>query len=100
MRYESNPKHKDPWQCGRRGSLCPTLDKELVQNLLEQSEEDGGKRFACHEGQAYCAQQHAPGRWHGYPVGFKEVSDGLWREWVREGVIQRSDVRKYWEGHQ
>jgi hypothetical protein len=24
-RYEPNPKHKDPWQRGARGSLCPKM---------------------------------------------------------------------------
>lgn len=100
MRYESNPKHKEPWQRGRRGSPCPKLAPGTVQGLLEKSELHGNKRLACHEGWAYCAQEHEPGRWHGYPVGWKEVPAQLRNKWRREGLVKRSDIQKHWEGHQ
>ena len=39
MRYESNPKHKEPWQRGRRGTLCPSdIDQAIARQLLEGSE--------------------------------------------------------------
>ena len=42
MRYESNPKHKQPWQSGRRGSLCPeSMDMGTVRELLSGSEAVG-----------------------------------------------------------
>lgn len=100
MRYEPNPKHKEPWQRGRRGSLCPRFGPETAQSLLEESEPVGKKRFVCHEGRAYCAQEHASGRWHGYPVGWMEVPPRLRMKWRRNGTVQRRDIRKHWEGHQ
>ena len=100
MRYEPNPKHKEPWQRGRRGSPCPAFEREMVVKLLRGSVVEGGKRYACHEGRAYCAREHAEGRWHGYPVGWKEVPTSLSRKWREEGLVRRSDIRKHWEGHQ
>ena len=100
MEYEASPKHKEPWQRGRRGSLCPPFEPKAVQELLDRSEQEGDKRFVCHEGLAYCAQEHALGRWHGYPVGWKEVPTSLTRKWCEEGLVRRSDIRKHWEGHQ
>ena len=38
MEYESNPKHSDPWQRGRRGSLCPKEVRPIAEKLLEGSE--------------------------------------------------------------
>ena len=99
MRYEPNPKHREPWQRGRRGSPCPRLEPETVRSLLEESEPEGKKRFACHEGRPYCAQEHVPGCWHGYPVGWKEVPTSLTRKWCKEGLVRRSDIKKHWEGH-
>ena len=74
MEYEGNPKHKEPWQRGRRGSLCPKdVDLTLAQKLLDASIVAGEKRFAAHEGKAYCAMEHGAGLWHGFPVGWGEV---------------------------
>lgn len=98
MRYEGNPKHKEPWQRGRRGSLCPRLEPETVRGLLENAESEGDKRFAYHEGRAYCAQEHAPGAWHGYPVGWKEVPPTLRRKWQEEGLVRRRDIKTHWGG--
>ena len=99
MRYESNPKHKQPWQRGRRGSLCPeTVDLETARRLLSDSELVGNKRYAVHEGRAYCAQKHGADAWHGYPVGWVEVPGILRRKWREDGRLQRGDMRKHWDG--
>ena len=38
VRYEPNPKHREPWQRGRRGALCqPDTDPALAQQLLANS---------------------------------------------------------------
>lgn len=71
--YESNPKHSEPWQSGKKGSLCEPGIRELADQLLLQSVLHNEKRFAVHDGRAYCAQQHSPNHWHGYPVGWVEV---------------------------
>jgi hypothetical protein len=97
--YEPNPKHKEPWQRGRRGSLCPPMEDGAAQELLGGSDLEGGKRFACREGKAYCAQEHLPGRWHGYPVGWREVPPKLRGKWLEKGIVSRADMRRHWEGH-
>ena len=99
MRYESNPKHKQPWQRGRSGSLCPeTVDLETARRLLSDSEPVGDKRYAVHEGKAYCAQEHRADAWHGYPVGWREVPESLRRTWRRQGRVRRRDIEKHWDG--
>lgn len=60
MRYEGSPKHREPWQPGRRGSLCPNdLNQSIAKQLLADSVLMGNKRYAVYQGRAYCAQQHA-----------------------------------------
>ena len=99
MRYEGNPKHKQPWQRGRRGSLCPRdMSQTTAQALLLASEPAGDRRYAVHEGRAYCAHNHDRGNdsWHGYPVGWKEVPESLRRAWLAQGRLRKQDVRKHW----
>ena len=99
MRYESNPKHKDPWQSGRQGTLCPgNVDQAIAERLLEDSETSGNVRYAVHEGRAYCARKHGDDVWHGYPLGWEEVPESLRRRWVREGRVRRRDINRYWQG--
>ena len=98
MRYEGNPKHKQPWQRGRSGSPCPeTVGLETARRLLSDSEESDGKRYAVHEGRAYCAQEHGADAWHGYPVGWREVPESLRRMWLAQGRLRKQDVRKHWD---
>ena len=85
--YESNPKHKEPWQPGARGSFCPVALHPLAQKLLDESELMNNKRYAVHEGKAYCAQEHAEDRWHGYPVLWREVPEVTKRKWLNEEKI-------------
>jgi hypothetical protein len=98
MVYEGNPKHKHPWQRGRKGTLCPKSMSIQPQQLLEQSVLDtDGKRYAAWQGRCYCAQEDSePNHWHGYPVGWREVPEKLWRAWKNEGKIQKSDISKHW----
>ncbi len=95
--YEPNPKHKEPWQPGRKGSLCP---KELtplgVARLLKTSLEDGKSRWATENGRAFRASQHAAGKWHGWPVAWVEVPASLRIRWVREGLVSRKDINRLW----
>jgi hypothetical protein len=91
--YESNPKHKEPWQSGARGSLCPPELHEIALQLLERSEIVNNKRYATHAGKAFCAMNHAKDRWHGYPVLWREVPETIRRKWLIEGKIQRRDLR-------
>jgi hypothetical protein len=100
MTYEGNPKHKEPWQRGRKGSLCPKNLGASPADLLTNSVLDGDKRYACHDGKAYCAQEHAPGRWHGFPVGWVEVPPRVAAQMVKDGKLSKRDRRRYWEGHE
>jgi hypothetical protein len=71
-----------------------------AQGLLDVSETTGSmtaKRFATDGRSAFCGVQHSPGRWHGFPVGWKEVPGALRQKWLNEGRIRRSDVRTYWD---
>lgn len=96
MVYEGNPKHKNPWQPGRKGSLCPSAMSIQPQKLLEQSILLDGKRYATCDGQCFCAQEHEPDRWHGYPVGWHEAPEQLRRAWKDEGKIRKNDINKFW----
>jgi len=73
--------------------------RSLAQSLLDDSVWVDQKRYAFHEGKAYCAQEHGPDRWHGYPVGWKEVLPTLVQQWTKAGLIKRRDIQQYWEHH-
>ena len=97
MTYESNPKHREPWQSGRRGSLCPPgLHISVAQQLLEESVLVESKRYAIWEGQPFCAREHRVGLWHGYPVGWREVPPAVRTNWIRQGLVTKSQIRKNW----
>jgi hypothetical protein len=101
--YEANPKHKEPWQSGRKGSLCPTRIDEMQRDaLFAASVAVGQIRYATDGEKAFAAQQHdaAADLWHGYPVGWKEVPESLRREWVHAGHVRRRCVRQHWEQHE
>ena len=98
MRYESNPKHSDPRQPGRRGALCPeSVSLEVAECLLHNSEPAGRKRYALFDGQAFCAQEHAEGTWHGYPVGWVRVPHAIRSRWRAEGALRRRDMHRNWD---
>ena len=94
MKYEPNPKHKEPWQRGRKGSLCPDMPKDLARELLKGSVAHGRKRYACHEGRAYCAQCHGGDCWHGYPVAWREVPPDIVKAWIDEHKVTRQQVKR------
>lgn len=58
-----------------------------------------GKRYAVHDGKAYCAQEHLPGRWHGYPIGWNEVPPKLAIEWEKQGRVTKRERKRYKETH-
>lgn len=95
MQYKSNPKHKEPWQRGRKGSLCPTWPASVASSMLEESVLCCGKRYATREGRAYCAQDDGQ-FWHGYPVCWMEVPEKVRREWLAKRTVSRSEMRRFW----
>lgn len=99
MKYEPNPKHKEPWQRGARGSLCPRGADGPT--LLECSVPDpggSGKRYATDGVRAYCGHEHDPGAgaWHGFPVQWREVPEKLRREWIKENVVTKRSLTEHW----
>jgi hypothetical protein len=95
--YEANPKHTEPWQRGRRGSICPKdADGAILLAASEADSRHPGKRYATDGNQAYCGQEHMPGRWHGYPVQWKEVPDGILRRWLADNRVTRRTLKEGW----
>ena len=94
MEYESNPKHSEPWQRGRRGSLCPEEVRGIAAEMLAGSELVEARRYAVFGGKTFCAQEHRQGVWHGYPVGWKEVSPELRGRWRRLGRVRNRDIKQ------
>src|SRR5712691_5801185 len=63
LRYEPNPKHKEPWQRGARGSICPPdADGHALLAASQVDPKHPGKRYRWP-----CGHEHSPGCWHGFP---------------------------------
>jgi hypothetical protein len=99
MEYESNPKYTEPWQIGKKGSICEREVRPHAARLLAESRLCGEKRYAVFEGKAFCAQQHGPDVWHGYPIGWAEVPAKLALEFQKAGLVSKRDRKKYKETH-
>ncbi|MFP4174131.1 MAG: hypothetical protein ACLFV4_14610 [Candidatus Hydrogenedentota bacterium] len=95
MIYEPNPKHKEPWQPGRTGSLCPKSANP--RTLMKNSVLHKKKRYATDGERAYCAKEHAPEHWHGWPVGWREVPPEIRWQWISAEAVSRGNVKKHWE---
>jgi hypothetical protein len=98
LAYEPNPKHKEPWQRGRKGSLCPKnlVIKDTLRLLREESVVCGQARYAIHCGRAFKATSNHQGVWHGWPVGWVEVPEYLRLQWRDEGKLKKRDMNRYW----
>jgi hypothetical protein len=95
--YESNPKHKEPWQRGLRGSLCPKdADGPALLAASQLDPKHPGKRYATDGQRACCGQEHRPGRWHGYPVQWREVPSAIRTSLVTEHQVSKRNIREYW----
>lgn len=84
--YEPNPKHKLPWQSGRKGALCPAWSHQMAQDLLSSSvlSDNGKKRYSTRDGVAFSAQMHSSGVWHGYPVAW---------------LVKKQQIRDSWDDY-
>lgn len=102
--YRAKEKHKEPWQPGRKGTLCtlgldPDAHAELLRfaaQLVADGAECGPVRYNHFRGRAYAARRRTDGSWYGYPVGFREVPQPIWRRWVAEGALRRAEVQRWW----
>jgi hypothetical protein len=96
-RYESNPKHKESWQRGARGSLCPAdVDPTALLAASVVDPRRPGRRYATDGDRAYCGQEHRPGLWHGYPVQWKEVPTAILSMWRAGGQVSRRGLKEHW----
>jgi hypothetical protein len=57
----------------------------------------GNHRYATIKGIAFCGQEHSPGKWHGYPIGWEAVPPTLVKQWRKEGRVTRRQIRDSWE---
>jgi hypothetical protein len=100
LRYEGNPKHKQPWQRGKRGSICPReIDEgraQLMLSLADVAPESPDARFAVLDGKPYCARPHTKDAWHGYPVRWREVPASLRAKWIEGKRVTRKEIRSNW----
>lgn len=99
--YVSNPRHKNPWQPGERGTLCPRgVDG---RTLFENATPDPGnpsKRYNTDGTNAYCAHpdkkhfdEGETVTWHGFPVEWRQVPCAVQRDWIKEGRIKKLRLR-------
>jgi hypothetical protein len=79
--------------------MCNKETIAQAQVLLSDSASDGKQRFATDGERAYKGAEHALNLWHGWPVGWKEVPDALRHQWLREGLVKRASLARYWHDH-
>jgi hypothetical protein len=106
LRYVPKEKHKDPFQRGRKGALCPPaaeMPADMAQKLLESSDPDPRakqvERWATDGRLAYCGRPYdrkKKSEWYGFPVGWFRVPDRLRRKWIREGLAERATMYLFW----
>lgn len=96
--YESIPKHKEPWQPGKRGSLCKEVSPVEAQKMLVRSLSWTNKRYAVRDGRPYVAHEHEKNKWHGYPVGWKEVPHEIRSELQAKEKVRNRDIKRFWSG--
>ncbi len=99
--YRPSPRHKQPWQPGARGTLCPPeVDGPVLFATSVADPARPGKRYNTDGVHAYCAhpstKQTAAGdtvEWHGFPVEWRTVPIAIQRTWVSAGLIGRLRLR-------
>jgi len=92
--YLPHPKHKRDPARGPKGSICP--NGVHGPTLLAHSYRLHAKprrRWATHDGLAYCAMDDNAGGWHGYPVAMTQVPAPIWRHWLSCGKISTRDLK-------
>ncbi len=98
LRYESSRKHKEPWQSGRRGSLCPKdICLDRAKQMLKDSIAHGRQRYAVDSGRPFAGQDNGSGVWHGYPVGWSEVPETVRNDFQKTGLVKRHDINRNWK---
>lgn len=94
--YQGNPKHKDPWQRGRRGSLCPRhADSNVLLATSVADPRKPSRRYATDGRDAYegkpsnVVDSDGNDVWHGFPIPWSRVPPSVQRTWINAGLIRR-----------
>jgi hypothetical protein len=100
--YVPNPRHKQPWQPGARGTLCPKgVDGAALLKTATADPNHPNKRYNTDGECAYCA--HSSSRnvadgeqevvWHGFPINWRDVPAAVQRQWIADGLLARLRLR-------
>ena len=80
-----------------RGSLCPRhADGPALLAASQPDPANPGKRYATDGERAYCAQEHGPDVWHGFPVDWRTVPPKLRTTWLQSGLVTKRSVKENW----
>ena len=95
--YTPNPKHKTPWQPGRKGSLCPKdITLKRAQEMLNESFSHKKQRYSVDSGRVFIGKQDNQGGWHGYPAGWVEVPESVRQHFENAGIVRKRDFSRNW----
>ena len=99
--YVPNPRHKQPWQPGARGTLCPKgVDGAALFQTATADPRNPAKRYNTDGERAYCA--HPSSRdvdgdhgivWHGFPINWRDVPAAVQHQWIEDGRLTRLRLR-------
>lgn len=90
-------KHKPPRGFGSR---CPPMDQSRTALMLSQAVADPNSNrepptlYYAQGEAAFAAHEHAPGRYHGYPVPGREVPPAALRELRERGHITDVEFKR------
>jgi hypothetical protein len=100
--YVASPRHKQPWQPGARGTLCPAgVDGVELFRTATANPNNPRKRYNTDGEQAYCAHPSVKNldddeqdvMWHGFPIEWRAVPPAVQRIWIEEGRITKLRMR-------
>jgi hypothetical protein len=99
--YVPNPRHKQPWQPGARGTLCPkAVDGAALFQAATADPDHPTKRYNTDGERAYCAHPSSgdvEGEqeivWHGFPINWRDVPAMVQRQWIVDGRLARLRLR-------
>lgn len=114
LKYIGIKKHKRWIPGGTFGSICPdwthTVNgrhfgnaapeswngwpKAEAQKLLTNSVAHGCQRYAAARGIAFCGQITGGNTWHGYPIPWRDVPEGVRQRLVAKGQVSSREIKQ------
>jgi len=67
-----------------------------AQELLNGSIPHKKQRYAVDNGRAFIGKQDNQDGWHGYPAGWVEVPESVRQQFLKDDVVKRHDLGRYW----